>query len=263
MLAAPFSCDKSLVTIAKWLRLDCLKGRPRDRPWERFAVMPSVRAAALAAAALCAAAPPLAAQIYVVPPDFTGEPVSGSEAGLGLPIPDATPEEYSAALVWGMRSGLNVAALQCARNEFYDTTGNYNALLTDHRKELASAYQTLTNYFSRSNGGSVSAKKTVMTRAGMNALNQYDTRSYNGWSTLYAQRGFCYQASQVGKALRFVPIGGLLPFAQANMRSLRNSLVFAGDPLFATRRLYLPAPELRYSDNCYDKRGDVKAKCLR
>ena len=228
--------------------------------------MPSVRISALLAAALCSAPlcpPPLFAQTYIIPPVFTGEPVTGSESGLGLPLPGATPEEYSAALVWGLRSGLNVAALQCAQTTFYDTTGNYNALLTDHSRELAAAYQALTNYFARSNGGSATAKKTVMTRAGMNALNQYDTRSYNGWSTLYAQRGFCYQSAQVGKALRFVPIGGLLPFAQANMRSLRNSLVFAGDPLFATRRLYLPAPEIRYPDNCYDKRGDVKAKCLR
>lgn len=225
--------------------------------------MSSVRTTALAAAALCAAAGPLSAQIYIVPPVFTSDPVSGSEEGLGLPLPGATPEEYSAALVWGLRSGLNIAALQCARNEFYDTTGNYNALLTDHRKELAAAHVALTNYYARSNGGRASAKKVVMTRAGMNAINQYDTRSYNGWSTLYAQRGFCHQASQVGKALRFVPIGGLLPFAQANMRSLRNSLIFAGDPLFATRRPYFPAPEIRYPDNCYDKRGDVKAKCLR
>ncbi len=224
--------------------------------------MPSVRFAALAAA-LCAAAAPLAAQVYIVPPVFTGERVTGSESGLGLPLPGATPEEYSAALVWGMRSGLNVAALQCSHSAFYDTTGNYNALLTDHARELAAAYQALTNYFARSNGGSASVKKVVMTRAGMNALNQYDTRSYNGWSTLYAQRGFCHQAAEIGKALRFVPIGGLLTFAQANMRSLRNSLIFAGDPLFATRRLYLPAPEIRYPDKCYDKRGDVKAKCLR
>jgi hypothetical protein len=223
--------------------------------------MSSVHHAAIVAAALCAT--PLSAQVYIVPPVFTGEPVVGSEDGLGQPLPGGTAEEYSAALVWGMRSGLNVAALQCAQTAFYDTTGNYNALLADHRKELAAAYQALTSYFARANGGSASAKKVVMTRAGMNALNQYDTRSYNGWSTLYAQRGFCYQASQVGKALRFVPIGGLLPFAQANMRSMRNSLIFAGDPLFATRRLYLPAPEIRYPDNCYDKRGDVKAKCLR
>ncbi|MEO6247373.1 MAG: hypothetical protein ABIO85_02145 [Sphingomicrobium sp.] len=205
-------------------------------------------------------------QSYIVPPSFTGEVVSGSEPGLGLPLPGATPEEYSAAMVWGLRSGLNVAALQCAHSPFLDTTANYNAMITDHRGELAAAYQTLTGYFARSGGGAVVAAKgraPAMSRAAMQALNQYDTRSYNGWSTLYAQRGFCNQAGAIGKELRFVPRGGLLTFAQANMRSLRNSLVSTGDPLWGVRGLYVPLAEIRLPDNCYDRQGQVKAKCLR
>ena len=218
---------------------------------------------ALAAAALGGAAN---AQVYIIPPIFAGEPVTGSEDGLGRPLPGATPEEYSAALVWGMRSGLNVAALQCSHSPFLDTTDNYNAMLTDQRDDLAAAYRTLTAYFARTNGAApapAKGKKTApMSKAAMNALNQYDTRSYNGWSTLYAQRGFCNQASMLGKQLRFVPRGGMLQFAQANMRAFRNSLVFAGDPLWATRQPYVELPEIRLPDNCYDRRGNVKAKCL-
>lgn len=239
-------------------------GRPRERPsWRKVPIL----AVKFSSFALVAAAVSLSvsasAQTYIVPPVFTGEPVTGSEPGLGLPLPDATPEEYSAALVWGLRSGLNVAALQCAQWPFFDTTANYNAMLVDHRAELAAAYLALTNYFARTAVAAPPGKKPVpMTRAGMQSLNQFDTRSYNGWSTLYAQRGFCHQASLVGKQVRFVPRGGLLGFAQANMRALRNSLVFASDPLWGVRALYVPFPEIRLADNCYDRKGHVKAKCL-
>jgi hypothetical protein len=221
---------------------------------------------ALSAAAFALAAS-TSAQTYIVPPVFTGEPVVGSEPGLGLPLAGATPDEQSAALLWSLRSGLNVAALQCSHSAFLDTTDNYNAMLVDHRAELAAAYQAITSYFARTAvGGAAPAKpgKAVpLGRAAMQALNQYDTRSYNGWSTLYAQRGFCHEASLLGKELRFVPRGGMLAFAQANMRALRNSLIFVGDPLWGVRGLYVPLPEIRLLDNCYDRDGAIKAKCLR
>ena len=85
------------------------------------------RSVALAAAALASLAAPAIGQVYTVPPVFAGEPVLGNEPGLGAALPGATPQEYSAALVWGLRSGLNVAALQCSHSAFYDTTGNYNS----------------------------------------------------------------------------------------------------------------------------------------
>ena len=221
----------------------------------------------LLAASITALSFPSRAQTYIIPPSFAGEPVTGGESDVGQPLPGATPEEQSAALEWGLRSGLNVAALQCSHSAFLDTTDNYNAMLADQREELAAAYQTLTNYFARTAGGTpvtANGKKTApMSRAAIQALNQYDTRSYNGWSTLYAQRGFCYQASAIGKQLRFVPRGGMLSFAQANMRALRNSLVFSGDPLWGVHGVYVPMAEIRYPENCYDKHGNVKDKCRR
>lgn len=227
-------------------------------------MIPKPASFALAAAA-AALAVPTSAQVYLVPPIFPGEFVTGNEPGLGLPLPGATPEEYSAALLWGLRSGLNVAALQCAHSPFLDTTVNYNMMLVDHRAELTAAYQAITRYFARTAIGASPASGTTtvpMSRAGMQALNQFDTRSYNGWSTLYAQRGFCHQASLVGKQVRFVSRGGLLAFAQVNMRSLRNSLVYVGDPLWGLRALAIPFPEIRLADNCYDRKGFVKRKCL-
>src|SRR3546814_10219941 len=39
--------------------------------------------------------------------------VEGNEPNLGFALPGATQSEYRAALLWSMRAGLNVAALQC------------------------------------------------------------------------------------------------------------------------------------------------------
>ena len=197
------------------------------------------------------------AQVYLNPPVLAGEPVTGSESGLSLPLPSATPEEYSAALVWNMRSGLNVAALQCSYSAFLDTTDNYNALLSNHREDLASAYKRLTGYFLR-----IAGPKNL--KAATQAFDDYNTKSYNGWSTLYAQRGFCNEASTLGKELQFVPKGGMLVYAQQHMREFRNSLVFASDPIWATPALYVAPPFIPdFAPSCYNKKGEVKAKCMR
>ena len=197
------------------------------------------------------------AQVYLEPPVVSSEPVTGNEPGLGLTLPDATPEEISAALVWGLRSGLNVAALQCAHSPFLATTDNYNAMMVDQREDLGAAYQALTAYFMRIAGST--AKK-----AGNKAFDDYNTKSYNGWSTLYGQRTFCNQASDIGKRLAFEPKGAMLAFAQANMRAFRNSLAYAGDPLFGTRALYVvPVYIPDYPPSCFAKNGDLKSKCNR
>ncbi|HEY0028204.1 MAG TPA: hypothetical protein VGC35_10060, partial [Allosphingosinicella sp.] len=73
------------------------------------------RAAAFGAAAalLAGISTPVQAQQYFTNPDFRPAPIEGSDPLVGLPIPGATPAEYRAHLLWNLRSGLNVAALQC------------------------------------------------------------------------------------------------------------------------------------------------------
>ena len=56
---------------------------------------------------------------------------------VGLPLPGATPAEYRAHLLWNLRSGLNVAALQCQFSPYLRAVDNYNALLAHHARELA------------------------------------------------------------------------------------------------------------------------------
>jgi hypothetical protein len=69
----------------------------------------------LVAAAILAgvAASPASAQFFFKSHDMAGQPVTGAEPGILPPMPGATPAELDAALVWSLRSALNVAALQC------------------------------------------------------------------------------------------------------------------------------------------------------
>ena len=140
-----------------------------------------------------AAASPASAALFWVPPDFSGPPVTGGEPGIGLPLPGASAKELQAHLIWNMRAGLNVAALQCQFSPPLLTVRNYNDVLRQHAAELNDAYQTLNDYFKRTGG------KTWQTQ-----FDQYTTRTYNGFSTLHAQLGFCETAASgaSGRAAR-------------------------------------------------------------
>lgn len=207
--------------------------------------------AAIALVALIPVAAP--AQIFLKAPSFAGSPVDGSEPGISLPLPGATPAEYRAALLWNLRAGLNVAALQCQNSRFLDAVGNYNAMLDNHSAELRPAYDTLVGYF----------KRTVPGSAGLKAFDGYNTRTYNGFSTLHAQQGFCHTAASIGRDVRFAPRGGVAAIAAARMREFRNSLIASGDQFLATRTFRESLPVIsRFAPDCYDKNGQVKRRCL-
>lgn len=207
--------------------------------WKR--AVPAVAAAALIAVSV---AEPASAYLFWRSPQLQGEPVTGAEPGLLVPLPDATPKEISANLLWGMRAGLNVAALQCQFAPALLTVGNYNNLLKNHSAELQDAYNTLTAYFKRQAGGGPApkgkskgkARKAAPARGGISwstALDQYSTRTYNGFSTFHGQLEFCETASAIGREALSTPRGGLLNLATTRMREFRNSLSPAGDMVFA------------------------------
>lgn len=202
--------------------------------------------------ALSLFAQPAAAQLFIAPPDFTGAPVNGSEPGIGLPIPGATPQEYGAHLLWNLRSGLNVAALQCQFAPTLRVVDNYNDILAHHQGELASGYVTLNEYFKRVHGP----------REGQRLFDDYSTKTYNGFSTLYAQLGFCQTAASIGRAALAAPKGGMGNVARLRMRELRNSLVPAGDRWFvqaASPIRYDPFSQLNPA--CYDRKDRLRRPC--
>jgi hypothetical protein len=207
------------------------------------------------AAAVCCSvlgSAPAAAQMFMNPPNFKPGPIEGSDPLVGLPLPGATPAEYRAHLLWNLRAGLNVAALQCQFSPYLRTVGNYNSLLAHHSGELADAYTALNGYFKRVHGAKPGQKK----------FDDYSTMTYNGFSTLQAQYGFCHVAADIAKEALTRPKGDLYVTAQARMRELRNSLVPAYDQItgYNPRAIRLPVmPELR--PDCFDKKGRLKKQC--
>ena len=210
------------------------------------------RFAAMAALAIGIAAP-AKAQFFWKPVDLKTPPVRGDEAALGfVPLPGANPAELQAARVWNLRSGLNVAALQCQFAPELLTLNQYNHLLDHHEKELSSAFQTLTAYFKRTNKGA---------KAAQTALDRYGTRVYSGYSTIGGQFSFCQAASHIGREALFADKGQLHTVATARLGELRNSLKAWGEqqfryvwPQFATT----PLPRLE--DRCW-KENRLRKRC--
>ncbi|HEX8446570.1 MAG TPA: hypothetical protein VF649_08150 [Sphingomonas sp.] len=193
-----------------------------------------------------------ASYLFWTPPNFAGGPVRGDEPGIGLPLPGATPREYSAHLLWNMRAGLNVAALQCQFAPTLAAVKNYNTLLKQHDAELNAAYTVISDYFKRTGA-----------KGWQTALDQYTTRTYNGFSTLHAQLGFCETAAAIGRDAIGRMRGTLHETAETRMREFRNSLVPMGDAMFVIPRMTfasLPTPPL--DTKCWNKRNELVKKCI-
>lgn len=200
-------------------------------------------------AAIPAAAP---AALFWKAPDLRGQPVTGAEPGVVTgPLTGATPAELRAALLWNLRSGLNVAALQCQFEPTLLTRNQYNALLGNHRTELAQAYQTLTGFFTRTEK-----------KAGQTKLDQYGTRTYSSFSTVLGQLTFCETASSIGREALFAPKGQLHRVAERRMQELRKSLAIGGEQQF---NFWIPPyqPLLPpFAEQCWDrKRNTLNTRC--
>ena len=219
----------------------------------QFSGKRAARIAALTAAAAAGLAAPNAAgaQLFVNNPEFKTGPIEGSDPLVGLPIAGATPAEYRAHLLWNLRAGLNVAALQCQFSPYLRAVDNYNGILAHHAEELAGAYTALNGYFKRTQGAK-----------GQKAFDDYTTITYNNFSTLQAQYGFCQTASSIAKEALTRPKGQFYVTAQNRMRELRSSLVPAYDRglTYNPYQIKMPAmPELR--EECFDKKNRLRKRC--
>jgi hypothetical protein len=206
-------------------------------------------AAALVAATLAAA--PASAQLYLSTPDLRSAPIEPSDPLVGLPLPGATAAEYRAHLLWNLRAGLNVAALQCQFSDYLRAVPNYNALLAHHNVELAAAYTALNNYYKRTLGAK-----------GQKAFDDYSTITYNNWSAAQAQQIFCQTATNITKSALAAPKGQLHAVAQDRMRELRNALVPAYEPRLAYRPYLIRLTALPpLSPQCYSKKNVLRRAC--
>lgn len=212
--------------------------------------------AVCAAVLACAVAVPVSAQMFWKSPDFRGQPVEGTEAGVVIPLPGATNAEVAANLVWTLRAGLNVAALQCQFAPSLMTVGNYNDLLKHHGKELNTDYKALQAYFARTVKGTPAAKAA--------AFDRYTTSTYNSFSTLNGQLGFCQTAASIGEQALMTPKGKLVATARERLREFRNSLAPNADDINRLQQQYVFADTAvpGYAPDCFDSKGRVKKRCL-
>lgn len=177
-------------------------------------------------------------------PDLSGAPVTGEEPDFSGALPGATPAERQAALVWILRSGLNVGALQCQFDPTLLTRGQYNHVIDYHRAELSKAYTTLEGYF----------KRTVKpAKAAQNAFDRYGTRTYSSFSAVSSQFTFCEAVSKVGRAALFVPKGQFHAVAEHYLRELRNSLNRHGEQRFTYQILPMASRMPPLEDRCWKK----------
>jgi hypothetical protein len=209
---------------------------------------------ALAAAAGLAAAQPASAQLFLSEPDFRRGPIESNDPLVGIALPGATAVEYRASLIWNLRSGLNVAALQCQFSPYLRAVPNYNALLAHHSGELATAYTALSGYFRRVHGPVQGPRK----------FDDYSTQTYNNFSTLQAQMGFCQTATNIAKEALSRPKGQLFEIARDRMRELRNSLVPVSDVLSGPGRNPFAMPAFampNLADPCAGLSGKRLRRC--
>jgi hypothetical protein len=213
-----------------------------------------VAAAGAALAASAVAASPASAQFYFQSREMKGERVRGDEPGIiGQPLPGATPAELRAGVTWTMRAALNVAALQCQFEPTLLTVGHYNAILRDHKAELASSFTTLDKYFLR-------VGKTKA--AGQKLLDQFGTRTYSSFATVAAQLNFCETAHLIGRDAIFAKRGTFGDLSLERIRELRNSLTPYGEQRFARylKRETAMQPIPRLDPICWDKKNRWNAK---
>lgn len=197
-------------------------------------------------------ASPATAQFFIKSPDYRGEPVRGDEPGMFIELPGATEDELRASMVWSLRAALNVSALGCDFEPMLMTIPTYNAVLVDHKAELAKSFDTLSKYFTR---------KNKVKKAAGSAFDKYQTRIYSGFTTVYAQYNFCQTAANVGRDAIFTPRGELGNLAANRLRELRNSLVARGEQAFGARTYLRTIPALRMDAVCWNKNRFDFRKC--
>ena len=202
---------------------------------------------AIGLAALLSVAP-ATAQVLLYPTSYPTGPIEPTDPKAGIALPGATPAEARAGLVWNMRSALNVAALSCQFSPYLRTVDNYNGILAHHSRELAAAYTALEGYFRRVHGA----------RNGPRRFDDYSTQTYNNFSPLLAQLGFCQTAARISKEVLARPKGQFAAAAQSRMRELRGSLTPVPDNYYFTR---MPVPLAPLALSCDGLRGRERREC--
>ena len=145
-------------------------------------------------------------------------PVPPLNAPTNLTIPPLGPDGSritvnsnlsTAQAVWNLRSGLNVAALNCLSPEHAPILARYGALLKDHAKSLKAANAELDKTFRSQHG-----PKFIPIR------ETYQTQVYNYFALPPVMPAFCNAALALSTELGAVPVGQLESFAPGGLAKL-------------------------------------------
>lgn len=163
----------------------------------------SAVAVTLAALAGCAKAPPPAPPppppVVVIPPIPT--PPMGAPLTMNIPAVQADGQRHTvnygistSQAVWNLRSGYNVAALNCIEPEFQPILDGYKTFLKRYEKSLAKASKEIDASFRTQHTG----------RAAIVARETYQTQVYNFFSLPPVDAGFCKAAMELSAELQTV-----------------------------------------------------------
>jgi hypothetical protein len=123
-------------------------------------------------------------------------------AAKSAPMRTMSVDEKLAESVWKLRAALNVAALQCQFDPNLKSVANYNQINKVHKTEIDTSRATLEGYYRKQYG-----------RGGLNAFDKYNTKLWNGFSSVNFQVPFCQKTSEVATEALALNEGGLAVIA--------------------------------------------------
>lgn len=162
------------------------------------------------------AAPPPPPPKIVIPPRPT--PPAGAFATMA--IPRLTAEGYRQTVntgisdhqkLWNVRSGLNVAALNCLRPEHAGLVDNYKTILKRHSRQLASTNRALASEYRQKHG-----------RSFRDHQDAYMTRVYNYFALPPVLPEFCNVALDVSHEIAALPAGQLESYSPTALAKLEQ-----------------------------------------
>jgi len=138
--------------------------------------------------------------------------------------------------LWNVRSGLNVAALNCQRPEHGALAENYRIFLERHSRQLSRTNRALASQYRKEHG-----------RSYRDAQDTYMTRVYNHFALPPALPEFCNVAHELSHEVMQVPKGELHAFADTALQRM-EAVYHAFYSAYEKYRVDLAAWEARYGE---------------
>lgn len=174
----------------------------------RFAV-----AAGLAALAGCATPPPPPPPPVVQAPPPRPRPPGGASPTMLIPIvgADGIRQTVNAHIspaqrIWNMRSGFNVAALNCLDPKYAQILQGYSYYLSNNKKALAKVNKDVEAEWKKLHGTSYARLR-----------DSYTTQVYNYYALPPSLPQFCDTALLVSQEVMIVPASEFEPFSQRTL----------------------------------------------